>query len=265
MFSTLQEVTSAAPHDSPAVDDGRAQHGESEAVAQEKEGKRGEREHPSGNHGGQGRALSATEKNARLLGWITLPVVTSPLVQRAPPGSVGTSRVQKGGGDASSSSPSSVGKEARAERLAAAGRGGCNKGNKPPPPRRGRDDGACADRRVDAYEYIARDGGGRGSGSPAEVAADGRDDDAHGTHTRGVLGQGGRGDRPVVAITSGSGIEGVRASEGLLGRVWFHVPSATLVKELPVDWVAFARVSGGILADVSLFCFRRFPEYIEGF
>lgn len=35
------------------------------------------------------------------------------------------------------------------------------------------------------------------------------------------------------------------------GHVWFHVPSARLVGELPTSWVAFSGVSGGILADVS--------------
>lgn len=34
------------------------------------------------------------------------------------------------------------------------------------------------------------------------------------------------------------------------GRVWFHIPSARLAKELPESWVAFSGVSGGILADV---------------
>ena len=34
-------------------------------------------------------------------------------------------------------------------------------------------------------------------------------------------------------------------------RLWFHVPSARLVVEVPEEWVAFAPVSGGILADVS--------------
>ncbi|CAM9539215.1 unnamed protein product, partial [Laminaria digitata] len=32
-------------------------------------------------------------------------------------------------------------------------------------------------------------------------------------------------------------------------RLWFHVPSARLVAEVPDDWVAFGPVSGGILAD----------------
>lgn len=36
------------------------------------------------------------------------------------------------------------------------------------------------------------------------------------------------------------------------GQVWFHVPSARLVRELPEAWVAFARISGGVLADVSI-------------
>lgn len=35
------------------------------------------------------------------------------------------------------------------------------------------------------------------------------------------------------------------------GHVWFHIPSARLVEELPTSWVAFSGVSGGILADVS--------------
>lgn len=47
---------------------------------------------------------------------------------------------------------------------------------------------------------------------------------------------------------SGTGLVGVG---GGFGGVWFHAPSASLVKELPEAWVAFDRVSGGILADVS--------------
>lgn len=35
-------------------------------------------------------------------------------------------------------------------------------------------------------------------------------------------------------------------------QVWFHVPSARLVSELPEEWVAFTRISGGVLADVSI-------------
>lgn len=35
------------------------------------------------------------------------------------------------------------------------------------------------------------------------------------------------------------------------GHVWFHVPSARLVEELPTSWVTFGGISGGILADVS--------------
>ena len=51
----------------------------------------------------------------------------------------------------------------------------------------------------------------------------------------------------------GRTVEGARS--GFLpaspGHVWFHVPSARLLEELPASWVAFAGVSGGILADVS--------------
>lgn len=61
---------------------------------------------------------------------------------------------------------------------------------------------------------------------------------------------GARGDR----TEGGGGGTATGASEVLPagpGHVWFHVPSARLVEELPTNWVAFSGVSGGILADVS--------------
>lgn len=51
------------------------------------------------------------------------------------------------------------------------------------------------------------------------------------------------------ALSTGSPRGGVlRAGPN---TVWFNVPSARLATELPEEWVAFADVSGGILADVS--------------
>lgn len=47
----------------------------------------------------------------------------------------------------------------------------------------------------------------------------------------------------------------LEASEGVSsagpGRVWFHTVMTTLAMEPPRDWVSFAKISGGILADVS--------------
>lgn len=37
------------------------------------------------------------------------------------------------------------------------------------------------------------------------------------------------------------------------GYVWYHAPSGRLLENgLPQEWIEFSRISGGILADVSL-------------
>ena len=56
-----------------------------------------------------------------------------------------------------------------------------------------------------------------------------------------------------VAGVSGGAVPVVGVPPVGCRRLWFHVPSARLVAEVPGDWVTFASVSGGILADVSDF------------
>lgn len=66
---------------------------------------------------------------------------------------------------------------------------------------------------------------------------------------------GGGGVEGVVVGGSGRGLRGKEGNMLLAapGSIWYHAPSASLVRELPLAWVEFASVSGGILADVSSF------------
>lgn len=86
------------------------------------------------------------------------------------------------------------------------------------------------------------------SSSPGRGVSKARVSQAGGTSARNAV-------VPEASVPKGSVVkEGV--TEGGMpqvgcGRLWFHVPSARLVADVPEDWVAFAPVSGGILADVS--------------
>lgn len=220
-------------HDGQGIDGG-AQRSEHDDMAQEEE-RRQEQEYPAGKVGG-GRAL-ANEKNARLLGWVTLPVVA---LEHDP---LSTSPLQEGRRKACSR---------KHEHASGAARGCCDEVLLTTR-------GDCAEVRVDSD--IARYGG---DDEHAARVTNGREAGAMDNH--GVSTQDSREDRTATASKPGLGIEGgfregSGASEGIRqgismiqaerGSVWFHIPSATFAKELPEDWVAFAGVSGGILADVS--------------
>lgn len=183
-----------------------------------------------------GRQAAVSERNASLLGWVSLPVLPSP--QLAGPAS-GASADQCGGASFSS-------------RCGVGGGGDCTARNE-----------SVVGGEVD----VARDGSGARATSRApsnvdddkvdrgtrdEVSVDARAEEARKEFKK-------EGAAPMTGMGQGLALVGAGelAENGVLraghGRVWFHAPSARLAVALPKDWVAVDEVSGGILADVSRF------------